>query len=194
MTPVTTYRQACYYEPVTTCCTPACPPPCPSSCTSTAPACNGSGAAPGITENRDPAPGISETRDPGSATESRKISPAPKYMPNANDAFYRQPTPAGDAPARVRFDRIAALSGQNLTGSVVSNDRAPRGNARVLFVSAEKKGGQEAVYADKAGNFKVKLTAGEWLVYVTDASGKPVFTRRVTVEGKVPMKLTLVSR
>jgi hypothetical protein len=158
-----------------------------------------------VTESRDPAaappPPVTESRDPGApASESRKLPP---YMPRASDSAFRAPQlrppvpPAprpAEAPPRVRFERIAALSGNNVTGRVLTAGRAPRAGARVLFVSAEKRGEQRTVAADRDGKFNASLGAGDWLVYVYNPSGKPVFYRRIEVRAKIPMPLTIVSR
>jgi hypothetical protein len=197
-TPVTTYRQAFYYEPVTTCCSAAAAPPCngrpPASAT-----------PPPVAESREPAgaPPVTEGHGAPPVTESRKPVRNPPYMPPASDSAYRapqlrRPIPAtprpAEAPPRVRFERIATLSGENVQGRVLTADRAPRSGARILFVSAESRGVKQIVAADRDGKFSASLSAGDWLVYVYSVRGKPVFWKRVEVKAKIPMRLTLVSR
>ena len=214
--PVTSYQLSCYYEPVTTCCTttvgapiygqppagaatvPAQPPAVPAQ-----PPVVGEGRQvpqaqpPSVGEGREYAP----TTNEGSRYNR---NPAP-YMPKATDnSYYRQPQlqspvptqPAApvQAPPRVRLERIAALPDNNLNGEVVSRDRVPQANVRVLFVSADQRNSRQSVTADTRGRFQVTLTSGNWLVYVQDDHGKQVFQRRLEVGADQPRTMILVSR
>jgi hypothetical protein len=211
--PVTSYQLSHYYEPVTTCCTTTVGAPIfgqPPAGAATVPAVPG-GQPPVVGEGRQfptpQQPSVGEGREfsPGTSEGTRfERSPAP-YMPKASDSgYYRQPqlqspvparpTAPVQAPPRVRLERIAALPDQSLDGWVVSADRVPQANARVLFVSAEQPGGRQAVTADTRGRFQVTLASGSWLVYVQDSTGKQVFQRRLEVRGDQPHTMTLVSR
>ena len=79
-------------------------------------------------------------------------------------------------------------------GHVVSPERVPSTGARILLVSAEKSGQRQEVTTDGAGQFRANLASGGWLVYVHDASGRPVFSRRVDVQESRTQQVTLVDR
>jgi hypothetical protein len=152
---------------------------------------------------------VEENRAPGTPPvgEGTRFKPAPRYPasvpPIGSD--YRQPTirpttPAQAAPLpsspapRPRADRIASLSRHNVEGHVVGADRVPKTGARVLLVSAEKVGQRQVVTTDGAGQFRANLASGGWLVYVHDASGRPVFARRMDVQEHRTQQVTLVDR
>jgi hypothetical protein len=121
-------------------------------------------------------------------------------MPGASGTNYRQPAPTAPAPPApppaVRLDRIVAIpaTGNQVEGKVVLNDNSPRANARLLFVSVEKKGPQEAATADSNGRFNITLASGNWLVYLTGADGKPVFHSKIEVNSSDTRPFVLVSR
>jgi hypothetical protein len=208
---VTSYQLSYYYEPVTTCCTTTVGAPIYGQLPAGAAAAPG-GAPPVVGEGRQV-----PTPQPPSVGEGREFAPstsngtqydrnAAPYMPKAADSsYYRQPrlqspvpaqpaAPPNQAPPRVRLERIAVLPDQSMDGLVVSSDRVPQANARVLFVHAEQAGGRQAVTADTRGRFRVTLASGSWLVYLEDGRGKQVFQRRVEVGGDQPRTMTLVSR
>jgi hypothetical protein len=103
-------------------------------------------------------------------------------------------TPRYTEPPRVRYDRIAARTRPTLEGRIFTPDHRPSAGARLLFVSAERRGQQQVVTADHAGQFRVNLSDGGWLVYVHDGAGRPVFSRRVDVAAGRPQALNLVQR
>jgi hypothetical protein len=112
-------------------------------------------------------------------------------MPPASDSSFRQ------APRQtpvIRLDRIASRGESNLEGRVLRADQSPRGGAKVLLVSADSKGNQQTVTADRDGVFRARVEAGGWLVYTHDAAGKPIFSRRVEVPADRPLSLTLTQR
>jgi hypothetical protein len=206
--PVTTYRQACYLEPVTSCYTP-CAPCCPTPC---APCCNGNGAAaaPAVTEQPStapPPPNVSEYRStqpaqpyPGQPVQPNLGQPLPQKAPMEGSS-YRQPylpptRPAAPAPPpTVRLDRIVALpeGPASIQGKVVSNNQSPRSGARVTFVSLNQQP-ERSITADAAGQFRVTLASGGWLVYVNGSHGKPIFHSKIDVQESDQRHLTLVSR
>jgi hypothetical protein len=100
----------------------------------------------------------------------------------------------GVAPGGVRTDRIAAVPSQNLDGQVLRPDRLPQAGTRVLFVNTDQRAATQATTTDGAGRFRVALAAGDWLVYVQDASGRPVFHQKVQVRDGKPQQMTLVGR
>jgi hypothetical protein len=218
--PVTTQQLVSYYEPVTTCCTttvgaPVCQPPAGAAVVPSGPSAPSApafqGSPPVVGEGRQvpvpQAPSVGEGREyaPPTTSEGTRYDRTPNpYMPKASDSSYRQPQlqsplpaqPArpAQAPPRVRLERIAALPDYNLEGHVVSTERLPQPGARVLFVSADRAGGRQAVTADGRGHFQASLASGSWLVYVQDSAGKQVFQRRVEINGDRPSSMTLVSR
>jgi hypothetical protein len=196
--PVQSYRQVFYYEPVTTCATtPACPTNPPSV----------SEQPPNTLPNRPP----SVSENPGLPREgsgsSLRQSPPPT-MPPARDRRYpqqlrlyppvpvtpSQPKPSTVEPPRVPADRLASRTANaSLAGQVVSRDRVAQSGAQVLFVRADR-AGRETITTDLSGRFRVKLASGNWLVYVQNRAGKPVFDRKLDVRGDQPLQLTLTSR
>ncbi len=210
--PVTTYQQMSYYEPVTSCCpAPACPPPAapvapvvPPSApppTSEQPPLAPASPPPGTSE----APGAPPPAVPPGTSGYPGVPPV--KMPRAPDNLpLRQPQlrgpvpiqPTAPAPVRqpggVRIDRIASLSSPNMDGQVLRPDRIPQAGTRVVFVSSDQRSASQSATTDDTGRFRVSLVAGDWLVYVQDASGRPVFHQKVQVRGTEPQQMTLVSR
>ncbi len=217
--PVTTYQQMSYYEPVTSCCSaPACPPPAaPVAAPPPAgspPAAPPSGGPPPTSEQPPIAPAV----PPGTS----EVPPSSQYPPNGSgypggappvkmprvpdNPLSRQPQlwapvpvqPTSPAPvqrpAGVRIDRIAELSSPNMNGQVLGVDRAPQAGTRVVFVCTDQRAASQAATTDGTGRFRVSLAAGDWLVYVQDAKGRPVFHQKVQVRGTEPQQMTLVSR
>lgn len=175
--PVTTMRQSFYWEPVNPC-PPGVPAPAPS---------------PGVSEQRlAPVPGVSEQpgRTNGSGTTIERYYEPP--MPPASGSSTR---PAPTAPPTVRLDRIVALPpAHNVEGQVIRGDSAPQAGARLLFVSTARQGVRQTTQADAAGQFRLTLGSGEWLVYLHGADGKPVFHSKLEVRENEPRKVALVSR
>jgi hypothetical protein len=81
-----------------------------------------------------------------------------------------------------------------MAGQVVSTDRVPQANAKLLFISADQRGTRQAITADISGKFRVSLASGSWLVYVQDGQGKLMLNKRVEIRDNEPVQLTLVSR
>ncbi len=201
LSPVTSYQQAFYYEPVTTCCTTSGASPWPA-----APPCNG---APGVQDRSTaPAPGVSDrpgaptqrysdTMPPAPMSGLRQLAPlnpqlavpvAPARPPGANTPGSPSPPPA------VKLERIVALPDHNVEGQVVREDRAPQAHARLLFVSALGQAMQQPVTADAAGQFRVTLASGGWLVYLHGADGKPVFHTKIDVRENETRQVRLTCR
>jgi hypothetical protein len=79
-------------------------------------------------------------------------------------------------------------------GQVVRANNAPQPGTRLLFVSADRQGERESVTADPAGQFRVTLASGGWLVYLEAADGRPVFHSKIDVQDNQQRQVTLVSR
>jgi hypothetical protein len=211
-TPVTTYQLSYYYEPQTTCCSTTTGAPVhavPQGATVvpahpqqpqvpvTAPGVT----APTVTEQSQTAPppvapplpagpSVSETTVPASPGSFRQPQLG-RPLPGTPTAPTTQPRLS---PAPVRLDRIVSLSAYVVEGRVVTAERAPQGNARLLFVSAESDRTQHSVMADASGQFQVNLPSGAWLVYVRDADGRPTFQEKLDVSAKATPPMVLVSR
>ncbi len=192
MVPVTSYKLSCYYEPVTTCSTPAVPavPSVPAA----PPAQPGVGEDPG--QSATPLkPRVGEF--PGGTALPRQRETPPPPMPPADGSALRQPpgVPAAPRPPRVRLDRVVALPDPNLQGQVVrEGTRTPQAGARLVFVNADVDGAQQSATADGQGRFRANLPSGNWLVYVRNGDGIPVFQAKVRVGEREARQVTLVSR
>ncbi len=224
VTPVQSYQQAFYYEPVTSCCqttvgAPVLTLPAGASVTQavpTAPIAPIAPAAPSSPQVAEPGATLPPYTPPtvtegGNTTSSeskrldRNPNPGPA-MPKAFDESRRQPqlgSPQPFAPApvatpeppQVRIDRIASLPKTNLEGNVVkAADRTPLSGAKVLLVSADRQGTQQSATADGEGRFRATLAAGDWLVYVQDGEGRPIFHEKMELRDGEPRTVTLVSR
>lgn len=210
--PVTSYRLSYYYEPVTTCATTPCCSPCATPC------CNGAAApapavpAPAVGESAAPVPAAPVTPAPAvpqpGIQENRTPAAPPGGQPGASsDRYYPPPTtqpppmakpnsyPRQSPPPVVRLDRIVALPRTNgaVEGQVVRFDNSPRPGAQLLFVNADRVAPRESATTDVGGRFRVSLSSGAWLVYVTGNDGKPVFHSKIEVRPDT-QPLVLVSR
>jgi hypothetical protein len=224
VTPVQSYQQAFYYEPVTSCCqttvgAPVLTLPPGASVTQavpTAPAAPLAPVAPSPPSVSEPGATLPPYQPPtvsegGNTTSSeskrfdRNPNPGPA-MPKVFDESRRQPklgSPQPLAPApvatpeppQVRIDRIASLPKANVEGYVVkATDRTPLSGAKLLFVSADRQGAQQALTADGEGRFRTTLASGPWLVYVQDGEGRPIFHEKMDLRDGEPRTVTLVSR
>jgi hypothetical protein len=218
--PVTSYRLSTYYEPVTTCCTPTVAPCCNGSAPAVgavpapgAPAIPAlptppAGGQPGVGEQQTPQqpapsqkPAVGEYQEPpraGGRGLSRERETPPPPMPGAGSSFRQPPLRAPAVPSvppRVRFDRIAEVPPASLKGQVVqAASRQPQAGARLLFVSVDVDGRQQSVTADRQGRFQTNLGSGNWLVYVRNREGIPVYQARIDLTAQQTRQMTLVSR
>jgi len=205
--PVTTQQLVTYYQPITTCCQTQMGAP-----VSSLPP--GAVAVPAvgdqtITPPPNNAPGAGDRTLPNGSEQSRKIgtfdNPVPRSMPKANDSSsFRSPelkapfTPASPnppaAPPTARIDRIAMLPDCEVQGQVVTTASAPRAGVRVLLVRKDQENVKESVTADEKGQFRVRLGAGSWLVYVNDSEGTPVYHDVIEVRATQQEHFVLTSR
>jgi hypothetical protein len=98
------------------------------------------------------------------------------------------------APPKVRLEQIVSLPVPTLQGQVIGSDRQPQAGARVSFVSTARQEPHHSVTANAAGQFRVTLASGQWLVYVDGRDGKPVFLTKVELRDDDNRQLTLVRR
>lgn len=201
MVPVTTYQKSCWWEPQTCC---SLVDPCANRGTSVAPAVNdggSSGAVPAVQDSGQPAvpanpAGPMGDMNGGGASLRKSLRPVTPPVPQPQQ--YVQP-PAPRTPVVPKYNSIAfedgAVGQPTLSGQVVQDSQnRPRPGAKLLFVSDAAAGKQETTTADTAGKFKVTLTAGQWLVYVRDESGKAVYQTKVQVKQNENQQMMLVSR
>lgn len=196
--PVTVNQQRFYYEPVTTCCEQPATPCCATAaapCTATAPpAVPPVGVQEQATVPQSPIPprvGVRESTGTGTSTTpqfERSLYPSTQPTMPEISGSQTAPTP------RVRLDRIVSASSADIQGQVVGQGNQPQKGAKVLFVSVALHGPQQTVSANAGGNFRLNLSAGEWLVYVQGTDGKPVFYQRIKVNDNENRNFRLVSR
>jgi hypothetical protein len=213
--PVTKYQQVSYYEPVTTCCTPppqpCCPPPaqpcCPTAFAPTpAPApvpCPAPTAAPAPVmppavseQSTPPPPAVSET--PGAGSQSYYQNNQIQPRSNGTQRLVPQPQSAPVGPLQqrpaVRLDRVVSGPAGRVEGRLVRSGNVPQAGAGLTFVSATERRPYQTATTDAAGNFRVTLAPGAWLVYRQGADGKLVFHRKIEVRDNETRQFTLVSR
>jgi hypothetical protein len=209
--PVTSYKIAYYYDPVTTC---SAPPPAP------APACNScsSSAPPGPVapqpqpsnylppENKwqPPPAGVNEsTRSPGALPYDRSYPPTTnENMPRASGSSYQpnrqggvQAAPVVSPAPAVHLDRFTSAPSGQITGQVVQANWQPATATRLVFINADRQDARKEVATDNLGRFQAQLASGGWLVYVEDAQRKPVFSQKIDVRANDKNELLrLVSR
>jgi hypothetical protein len=114
-------------------------------------------------------------------------------QPQLRAPLLDQPRAPQNAGA-VHPDRIASAAKANMEGQLVSTQRVPQGNVRLLFVNVDPRTDQQTTTTDASGRFRASLAGGEWLVYTQDASGRPIFQQKVRIGGVEPFQMTLVSR
>jgi hypothetical protein len=201
--PVTTYQRSFYWEPSTCCSAPAASP-CAAPVASQVPAANYAPTAPPpVAGNPPPAkqpPAVSDTQGGNGTKEYDRYYPPNDVMPPAS---YRQvpPNPGAVRPLKaappapqIRLDRIVANPATRLEGQVVRTDNAPRANVQLRFVSGDRRGPIYPVTANSAGRFRVTLTSGSWLVYMSGPDGREWYHSKIEVKGDGTRRVTLVSR
>jgi hypothetical protein len=159
-----------------------------------------------VSEQRSPPPGPGVQETPGKDASGqplydRRYAPPGDNMPPASGSSLRpvpqrQPSalPPAPLPPRVKLDRVVALPVPTLQGQVVLGNNAPAAGAKLLFVSAARRGPQQSVTADGVGRFRVTLASGSWLVYVAGADGRPTFHSKIDLKDTETRQVTLVSR
>jgi hypothetical protein len=207
--PVTTYRQSCYMEAVpVNPCGPTAPGAFPAPVTA-APAgpivaVPQPGAVPPL-NLQTPEPALNEQRTfPNSGTSAPALGEDRSYYGNTIPPLTGQslrPVPVPSLPPAnvpVRPGQIAmrptANGPANLSGQIVASNFAPRGGAKMVFVSAQKQDMRVAATADRSGRFQVDLPAGGWYVYLAGADGKTTYHSQLTVKPSESRNLTVVSR
>ncbi|GBD34942.1 hypothetical protein HRbin36_00046 [bacterium HR36] len=174
--PVTTYRQCCYLQPQTTCyyvdpCTgqPVQPP-----------AIQEAPRQPTV-----PAPSVQEYRTPngsGSPLYERTYPQAPPpegsgpYKPQMYSPPPPPAPPSSPRPIVPRLDRIALDNAADNRGTIAGRLAEPShmaSDSQIVFVN-EEVNERSTVRPDTEGRFQVRLVAGNWRVYLRDASGREI--------------------
>jgi hypothetical protein len=121
------------------------------------------------------------------ATEEPPVLPPPpaKLPPGPE-----QPNPA------TKMNRIVLQTSPSQVHGLIVNDKsAPRGDAKLVFVSVRNQAETRRTSADAAGSFRLVLSPGSWFVYLEQSDGTRSYHSRVEVEEQAqPVRITLVSR
>lgn len=166
-------------------------------------------APPGVSgQPNNPPPAVNGTAEPpppGQGAGATSINRRLPRKPGSDGSSYRQPrlqapvpvkprTPA-QKPPRLRFERITSTPRPNTEGRVLRADRRPQTRTKVIFICADKQGVRRSLTTDDSGRFRTTLTAGNWLIYTQNASGRLVYQQKVRVGASTPAPpITLVSR
>jgi hypothetical protein len=190
--PVTSYRQAYYWEAVNNCGGTAAPP----AATETAP--------PAVADpNRIQPPNV--PMSPPAAQEGNPQGAYYPYVPNRQIPINPNPMPAATptqpkpipiAPARIEHvvSRTTVGQGTTVQGQVVANNFVtPLQGAKLMFVSRQSGGPQQAATADMAGRFNVALPQGEWNIYVSRNDGSLEYHSSIDVRNEA-RNVVVVSR
>lgn len=181
--PVTSFKPITVQQPVVTY---YYPPQIVGSASSFAPLPPVTGGAPSVEEIRSNVPSVmppnSSDRIP--ATEIPTIPPGgtsfPRPRPNTN----------------IRPDKTASRNSVvTFRGEVVLPDQiTPRGNAKLVFMNADKPEQKEYVTANAYGEFDVRLASGNWYLYVGGENGKATYHRQVNLGDRDSYDYKVVSR
>ncbi len=220
MTPVTSYQQVTYYEPQTSCCNTngGQAAVVPGNTLTPSGGVPATGNPPTVQEQRQPAltpnPNLYSPNSSPNVQESREPAPAGtppdshmKYDRNpnfpANPGQYPEPRLGTPYPANqstpaprsgIRLDRVASRTSPVLQGQVVGNDQRPQPGARLLLISDDGQRFQKQAQADSAGQFRVTLASGRWLLYTYSSGGQKVFQQKIEVAEKDKQIVRLVNR
>lgn len=196
--PVTSYRQSCYWQPQTTCCTTTSHMAVPAAApvvTTPAPAAPVAPVTPpAVQEQRTPPQAPPQVQEQRNGTQQYdKYYPQPA-TPGTSYRANQTSTPVRPLPPPVKLDRIAVGTDATVAGQIVRSDNTPRPGARLLFVNASNQADQQLVTANHAGRFQVALVYGQWLVYLYDGNGQPIYHSRITVGPTQGSRVNLVNR
>jgi hypothetical protein len=193
MVPVTTLKPVTVQQPVVSYYYPPCPPPCPDPCPPGSssffpPMFPRSG--PTVDELRSNPPTVVPGIMPPGGTGS-------DYIPPMN--VPTQPGTSNPRPgtnAKLRPDKTASrTSVVSVRGEVVLPDQlTPRGNAKLVFVNAEKPEQKEYVNANAYGEFDVRLPAGTWYLYLGGDNGKATYHKQLSLGDRDTYDYKVVSR
>jgi len=180
MVPVTTLKPVTYQQPVVSYYyppTPACPP------ASNYPSFNPPGGGPQVNELRENVPGVMPNRDmippadlpttPGGVSNTR---------PGSNVKLRPEKTVSRSSVVSVR-------------GEVTQKDQVtPRGNAKLVFMNADKPEEKQYVTANEYGEFDVRLAAGTWYLYVGNEDGRAAYHKQISLGDRETYDYKVVSR
>jgi hypothetical protein len=120
------------------------------------------------------------------------------YQPNRQNVAPGQPVlqaPVSAPAPAVHLDRFVSAPRGQISGQVVQANWQPGAATRLVFINADREIARKEIATDSYGRFEAQLSPGGWLVYVEDAQGKPVFTRKIEVRANDSNEvLRLVSR
>jgi len=184
MVPVTSLKPVTYQQPVVSYYYPPQPSPCPPASSAYFPPAP---TGPRIDEFRSNPP----TVVPGEMPNRSDALPPMNLPINPGTSF---PKPGNNT--KLRPDRTASRrSDVSVRGEVVMQDQlTPRANAKLVFVSAENPERKEYIYANRFGEFDVRLTTGKWYLYLGGENGRAVYHKQINLGDRETVNYKVVSR
>jgi len=142
-----------------------------------------SGAGPQIEQLRETPPGIAPNAGDMIAPQNVPTNPGMSFpKPNANTRLRPEKT-------------VSRTNIVSVRGEVVQPDQlTPIGNAKLVFMNADKPEQKEYVNANAYGEFDVKLTAGNWYMYLGGDNGKATYHKQLNVGDRDTYDYKVVSR
>jgi hypothetical protein len=186
MVPVTTLKPVTVQQPVVTYYYPPQPAPCPPGTSAFfPPAPTG---PPRIDELRTNPPSVI----PGMMPPNGSDTLPPMNFPTQPGASFSKP----NLNTKIRPDKTASRTGEvAVRGEVVQKDQlTPRGNARLVFVSADNPDRKEYVSANAFGEFDARLPAGNWYLYLGGDNGRATYHKQLTLGDRDTVDYKVVSR
>jgi hypothetical protein len=90
---------------------------------------------------------------------------------------------------------VSRSSVVTVRGEVTLADQlTPRGNAKLVFVNADKPDQKEYVNANPYGEFDTRLAAGTWYLYLGGDNGRATYHKQITVGDRDTYDYKVVSR
>jgi hypothetical protein len=115
----------------------------------------------------------------------------PMQLPTGPEMSFPKPGNAKLRPEKT----VSRSSVVTVRGEVVTNDQiTPRGGAKIVFMNADKPEQKEYATANAFGEFDVRLAAGNWYMYVGDATGKATYHKQISVGDRDTVDYKVVSR
>jgi hypothetical protein len=141
------------------------------------------------------APRVEELRqNPPSVLPPERDRIPPPDMPVPVTPGTSNPRPGSGV--KLRPEKTVSRSGLvTVRGEVTLPDQlTPRGNARLVFVSAADADRKEYVTANAYGEFDARLPAGTWYLYLGGDGGKATYHKQLTLGDRDTYDYKVVSR
>ena len=178
MVPVTTLKQVNYQQPVVSYYYP--PQPTTSGYYPLPPM-----APPSVDQFREKSPNVQPPQNGSDNLPPMQLPTGP------GGASYPKP-----GTARLRPEKtVSRTSVVSVRGEVVLADQiTPRGNAKLVFMNADKPDQKEYATANAYGEFDLRLPAGNWYMYVGGVTGKATYHKRLALGDRDTVDYKVVSR